>query len=99
MLMELKVARAWRVRPSELAHWPMRDRVMASALLLHEDRIGPCGHPHDVSVGDMEGWYEVDDSRVCWACAARDQYLKDHSESGLPPGVLIRVVDTHNQEE
>lgn len=99
--MMLKAARAWQVRPSEFQAWSVRDKLSAVALLQQEALVGPCGHPHDVTTGDLEGWFEVDDTETCWACAAMDQYRKDHAEQGSPPGAIIRVVDTrtHNHEE
>lgn len=100
MLLELRAAREWRVRPSELREvWPERDRLAAIALVAHEASIGPCGHPHDETTGDMEGWYEVHDDQVCWACYARDEYEKDHRETGPPSGAIVRVVDTRHGEE
>jgi hypothetical protein len=90
--MALKAARAWQVRPSEFQSWSLRDKLQAVALLEHEASIGRCGHPHDVSTGDKEGWYEVDDTLVCWACAKLDEYQKEQKDP--TPGVQLRIVDT-----
>lgn len=74
--------------------WTHRDRMLAMAFVAAEQDIGPCGHPHSKTRGDLEGWFEVHDDDVCWACYARDEYLKDHAETGTPPGAIIRVIDT-----
>ena len=40
---------------------------------------------------DMDGWFEVDDTAVCQACAARERYLKDRDDKQSEPGVKIGV--------
>ena len=95
--MELRVARAWQVRPSELLTWTRRDLVAAGALLQYEKSIGPCGHSHVVTGGDGEGWWEVRDDESCWACAALQEYRKAHEKAEPIPGQQIRVVDTRTE--
>jgi hypothetical protein len=88
------------VRPTVLINeWTRRDRDLAKALLLHEASIGPCGFPHDETTGDLEGWFEVNDETVCWACFARDQYTTEHRETGPPDGAIVRIIDTRHVEE
>lgn len=41
---------------------------------------------------DMAGQYEVDDSVVCNACAAEDEYHRTHKD--MAPGTVLRVIDT-----
>lgn len=94
MLMELRVARAWQVRPSELRNWSNEDRTQAAALLLTEADIGPCGYPHSTTTDpDLDGWFEVDPGAVCAVCAAMDRYRKDHADGGSEPGQLLVVRD------
>lgn len=42
----------------------------------------PCGvFADDAFDPDNEGWFEVDDdSRICYACAALDQWREEHRE-------------------
>lgn len=96
--MELRVAKAWKVRPSELDNWSRRDLLAAIALLQYEGSVGPCGHPHFTTGGDGEGWWEVKDEQFCWACASLEEYKETHKETGLLPGQLLRVVDTRIKE-
>ena len=83
------------MRPSEFQGWSLKDKLSAIALLEHEAAIGPCGHSHEVSTGDKEGWYEVDDKLVCWACAAIADYQKSAGDK-MEPGVILRVRDTEH---
>ena len=75
----------------ERGPWTDTDRLLAEALTVHERMICECGwnrrHAWDP---DMDGWFEVDDSSVCQACAARERYLKDHKGEG-EPGVKVGV--------
>lgn len=105
MLMELRVARAWQVPPTALQKWSHRDRAMATALLIHEADIGPCGYPHRTTTDpDLDGWFEVDPGAVCAVCAAFDRYRKDHADAdSQEPGQLLTVKDlrheNHRDEE
>ena len=74
--------------------WSVKDRALAMALIAAEADIGPCGHPHSQTTGDLEGWFEVNDEVVCWACYAADEDRKDHAETGTPSGAIARVIDT-----
>ena len=63
------------------------------ALTVHEASIhDACGHYRDEAWDpDSDGWYEVDDSTTCHACAARDRWQKDNQEN--EPGQLVWVKD------
>lgn len=87
--------------PTEyLEKWSPRDRGLAEALIVHEDTThGPCGHQLSESTNDdMDGWYEVDDSTVCHACAALERF-RDEAKDGAEPGVLLRVVDVRPPQD
>ena len=43
---------------------------------------------------DNDGWFDIDDSTVCTACAALDLYEKEHAKTPLEPGTLLRVIYT-----
>jgi hypothetical protein len=101
MLLELRAARDWKVRPSEFAKWSHRDRLQAMALILHEGDIGPCGQPHSKTLDparDLDGWFDVKADRVCPACAALEEFRRNHAE-GLDPGVIVQVVNTKDHPE
>ena len=81
------------MRPLEyLESWTARDRNLAEALITHEDTRHKCGHDITKSTDpDMDGWFEVDDETVCYACQALERYEKDVKEP--QPGVLLHVVN------
>lgn len=89
----------WRVRPLEFlgvdppGAWTETDRFLAEALTLYERSLcGDCGHDKTVAWDDSaDGWFEVDDSIMCHACAARERYQNDHKEKTPEPGVKIGV--------
>lgn len=97
MLLELRAARAWQVRPSEFREWEHRDRQQAMALLAHEASIGPCGHSHVRMLDPREdlggGWMDVRVVGVCPACEAAELFRQQNAE-GLGAGVVVRVVNT-----
>lgn len=77
-----------------LTEWSARDRGLATALTVLEDSVHACGHDLERSTHpDMGGgWYEVDDTMVCEACAALEKW---RAETENPePGVMPVVVDT-----
>lgn len=63
------------------------------ALSLHEASVHEtCGHYKDEAFDpEADGWYVVQDSTVCHACAARDRWQKDNKEP--EPGQLTWVKD------
>lgn len=62
------------------------------ALDIHDnDLLCTCGdYREDCQSGD--GWYEPDDSRVCYKRAAFEQFQKDNPD--LEPGTMVVMVDT-----
>lgn len=55
----------------------------------------PCGVDKDIAFDpDNDGWFEVDDSWVCTACAALDRYKEENEKSPTEPGTLLRVIYT-----
>lgn len=60
----------------------------------------PCGVDRDIGFdSESDGWLEVDDSLVCVACAALEQYQKEHEKSPPEPGTVLRVIDTRKPTE
>ena len=102
MLLELKAARDWKVRPSEFRKWSHRDRLQAMALLMHETDVGPCGQPHSKTLDparDLDGWFDVKADRICPACAALEEFRRDNSPEDLAPGVVVQVINTKDNPE
>lgn len=104
MLLHLKAARSWHAPPGEYLGgaqgWTYVSRTLAAALTYLDEIRCPRGHyTDDTTDPDAEGWYEVDDSMICEACAALDRYHKDHEHSPPEPGALLFVRDTYEDEE
>lgn len=74
------------------------DRAITQGLTLYEQSLcADCKTPAFESFNpEMDGWYEVDDSAVCYACAAREHYGKLVEKSGQhpEPGMKIQIVNT-----
>ena len=95
----MQTALKWRVRPLEFlgvesgGPWTETDRLLAEALTVYERMIcSDCGCNSRVACDeDMDGWFEVDDSTTCQACAARERYTKDLKDRTPDPGVKIGV--------
>lgn len=88
--------------PTKLREWTAEDRTLASALLAHEKSIGRCGHSHHVTLkpgADLDGWFKVNDSQTCPACAALDEWKQDADPEKLPAGVLPRVVNLKDEPD
>lgn len=66
---------------------------MSLALEIHEEsKCSGCGHYADEAWDpDADGHFEVDDSLVCAACAARERHTKD--EKSREPGQMLRTYD------
>ena len=66
------------------------------ALDIHDkDLLCVCGaYREDCQSG--EGWYEIDDSNICFKRAALEAFQKDNPD--LEPGTLLRVVDLRREE-
>lgn len=95
----MQTALKWKVRPLEFlgveqgGPWTDTDRILAEALTVYERSLcADCGWDRRVAWDDdMDGWFEVDDTAVCQACAARERYLKDRDGKAAEPGVKIGV--------
>lgn len=98
MLAELRIAKAWQVRPTRLrAEWSARDIALAHALLEVESSVGPCGHPHLWSTdpaNDLDGWVEVQTIAHCPFCESLDLWRRDNEESDRDPGDVLGLVNT-----
>lgn len=106
ILQELRTARAWGVPLSTIRGngtpgvWKPQDRFAALALLEHEASLHVCGEPRSLAFNpDMSGYYEVEDGLVCAACAALDEYRKEHAEDAPIPGQVLHVVNTRTAED
>jgi hypothetical protein len=92
-----RVARA--ITQSE---WTPEDRALMLARQLNREGVHErCGHSKDKAFHpDNEGWYDADETIVCWACTAFDQAtdpkagpyemrlirdLRDYDAKPLPP--------------
>lgn len=54
-----------------------------------------CQIPREIAFDpENDGWFEVDDSTVCGACAELDRYEKEHEKNPPEPGTLLRVIYT-----
>lgn len=93
----LQTALKWGRRPLEFfgveagPAWTETDRVLAMALELYERSLcAECSQPRELAWDpEMDGWFEVDDSTVCMACAERERWVKEVKEP--QPGQKITV--------
>lgn len=85
---------AWDERDPEL------DYLLSMALEWHDDvLLCPCKCGHyavDTLDDDADGWYEVDDSTICNARAAMDDYQRE-TKGEIEPGMLLRIVDAREK--
>lgn len=72
--------------------WTDTDRVLTEALAHYERSLCPdCHQPGWIAFDpDTNGWYEVDATTVCEACAARERWAEDHKDT--EPGQKISVI-------
>lgn len=78
--------------------WSKRSRGLAEGLLAHERSINRFGIPlRDATNDEMDGWYEVDDSRIDHSVAALERWEKETKKP--EPGVIPRIVDTRYEAE
>ena len=97
-MVALRSARDWRVPPLVFMNvrpeggWTLKDQQLAEALTVFEDSLcTDCHHALPESADpDRDGRYEVSDETVCFACAARERYLKNSNEP--EPGQKITVI-------
>lgn len=99
ILQELRTAREWGVPLSTIRGsgtpgvWKPQDRFAALALIEHEASLHACGVARNLAFNpDMSGWFEVDDTLTCAACAALEEYRRNHEDT--PPGQVLHVVNT-----
>ena len=87
---EVEAARAWGVRPSELAQWPDHDRDLAVAWVEYDhDTCSGCGHPLSETTDPQNTFaYQAEPIR-CHACAAAERGTKDVDDTA---GLRVRVV-------
>lgn len=76
------------------------DFLLTMALEVHDqDLLCPCGcgeYRVDSHDPDADGWYEPDDSTICYARSAMSSFQKENPE--LDPGTLLRVVDVRREQ-
>lgn len=80
---------------STASPWTAEDQALMMARREYRDGIHEaCGQPLAISTHpEMEGWYDPDDSLICWACTA----MQDPGEDGRrKPVRLPGVVDTND---
>lgn len=57
-----------------------------------------CGHDLERSSNpDMDGWYKVEETEVCYACAALERWREENEV--LEPGLVPFVVDTRPESK
>lgn len=73
--------------------WTDTDRIITEALTVYERSLcSDCKNPAWQAFDpDTNGWFEVDDSCVCEACAARERWLEEHQKD-REPGQKIAVI-------
>jgi hypothetical protein len=106
ILQELRTAREWGVPLSTIRGngtpgvWKPQDRFAALALLEYEATLHACGYPRDLAFNpDMSGWFEVDDTNSCAACAALDEYRREHESDPPIPGQVLHVINTRPDDD
>ncbi|MDR6861978.1 hypothetical protein [Phycicoccus sp. 3266] len=104
ILLQLRTAARWGVPLGTIRHgrdpqvWTPQDRQAAVALVEFENSIHTCGHPQSESFDQAKsGFYEVDDTLVCHACAALEEYRKANPQAAQPGQVLF-IRDTSDDE-
>lgn len=104
----LRTAQTWGERPCAVVGlpWGQRKRLSETdagllyAFSIYEASLCKCGcgqwaeQAHDP---DTDGWWEVDDSTVCYAGAASEEWRKENGENA-EPGQLIHVVLSSDYE-
>lgn len=103
ILLQLQTARAWGVPLGTIRHgrdpqvWTPQDRQAAAALIEYENSLHTCGFPRSESFDQSKsGFYEVDNTLTCHACAALDEYRKGHPNG--EPGQVLFLKDTSDDE-
>lgn len=103
MLLELRAARQWQVRPSQFREWANADRVQAVALVTYEASIGRCGHSHIRTMDPAEdlggGHLVMAEVGSCPACEALDEWNDDSKREKSEPGAQWAVVNIRDHPE
>ena len=82
--------------------WTDTDSLLATAHELWERSKCPNGKSHYADEAwddDADGWFEVDDSTVCQACAALERWQREHDTHRPEPGTLVRVKDMRREPD
>lgn len=95
----LRLAREYNLLPCKYINVPRDpevDFLLTMALDIHDkDLLCVCGaYREDCQSG--EGWYEIDDSNICFKRAALEEFQKENTD--LEPGTMPIVVDTRLTE-
>lgn len=78
--------------------WSRKSRGLAEGLLLYEQSVNQFGIPlREATDDEMDGWYEVDDTRIDHSVAALQRWEKETKKP--EPGVIPRIVNTHHEPE
>jgi hypothetical protein len=79
------------------SEWTSEDRALMLARAENRDKVHQrCGHPKEKAFHpDNEGWYDADDTVVCWACTAMDQ--AEDPKAGPHELRLIRDTRDYNK--
>lgn len=61
MRLALEASMAWGVRPGKYEKWPLRDRQLAEAYILHRATVNALGvRVEKATDPDTEGWWQVE---------------------------------------
>jgi hypothetical protein len=74
--------------------WGETDFLLTQALEIHDRMLCPggCGqYADEAHSGEWDGGFSVDE-RQCHACAAREQWEREHRGEDRPAGTLLSVV-------
>ena len=103
-MLQVRAAHDWGTPPVEFmggkTGWTHVSRLLAAAWTYLESIRCPRGHlTDDTTDPNADGWFEVDDSVICEACAELDRYHEEHKDSPPEPGRLLYVRDTALEPE
>jgi len=95
----LRLAREYNLLPCKYINVPRDaevDYLLTMGLDIHDkELLCSCGeYREDCQNGD--GWYEVDDSNICYKQAALEEFRKDNDD--LEPGTMLRAVDLRREQ-
>ena len=91
LILALRAAREWGVRPTKFLRWSARDRIMAQALIAYESQVDPeTGLPMFIAE-DSDRRFVVDEHMN--RAAAVLHGARKNSGDDVKPGVTFRVID------